>query len=117
MPTERRTRATILLPAPTNLGQFLLLDKILTGLTRACGGVTVSSHLPSVFDGWWIDDTTGNTARDENVVIMADAPAPSTNLVVYLERLKRQCQMDFNQDIVWVTINQIERIATDDGVR
>lgn len=116
MPAEQRTRITILLPAPTDLGQFLLLDKILTGLARVCGGVTVSSRLPAVFDGIWIDDSN-QTVADANVIILADAPTGLQNLTAYLERLKLHCQMDFNQDIAWVTTNPVERITTDDFVK
>ena len=116
MPTESRTRITLLLPAPTNLDQFLLVDKILTGLVQVCGGVTVSTYLPPVFAGMWIDDAN-QTIKDDNILIVADAPTPLQNLTTYLERVKLQCQQDFNQDIIWVTTHVVERITTDDFVR
>ena len=43
MPIERRSRITLLLPAPTDLPEFLLLDDVLTELIQLCGGITVSS--------------------------------------------------------------------------
>ncbi len=116
MPVEQRLRITIILPAPTDLGHFLLLEKILTGLARVCGGVTVSPRLPSAFEGRWIDDAS-QTIEDESVLIMADAPSGSQRITAYLETLKRHCQMDFNQAVVWVTTHPVERITTDDGVR
>jgi len=117
MPAEQRIRITLLLPAPTNLGQFLLTDKIVTGLVRVCGGTTVSSYLPAVFDGFWIDETTDQTVKDANMLILADAPASLANLAAYLDKVKLQCQMDFQQDIIWITTHTIERIITDDYVQ
>ena len=37
-------------------------------------------------------------------------------LLAYLDRLKMRCQQDFGQDIVWLTINPVDRIATADYV-
>ena len=118
MPIERRSRITLLLPAPTDLPEFLLLDDVLTELIQLCGGVTVSSVAPSAFDGWWVDDA-GRTVKDANILIFADVNAApdSAALLAYLDRLKMRCQHDFGQDIVWLTINPIDRIATADYVR
>jgi hypothetical protein len=51
MPIERRSRITLLLPAATDLPEFLLVEDVLTELIQLCGGITVSSFGPSAFDG------------------------------------------------------------------
>ena len=119
MPTEIRTRITLLLPAPTTYPQYLLVDTILTGLTQVCGGVTVSSDIPTVFTGWWWDMTARQVQHDANLLIIADAPVGirSPSLTLYLDSLKRRAQQDFAQDVIWVTIHQVERIATDDYIK
>ena len=117
MPIERRSRITLLLPAPTDLPEFMLLDDVLTELIQLCSGITVSSVVPSAFAGWWVDDA-GRTVKDANVLIFADVNAArdSAALLAYLDRLKMRCQQDFGQDIVWLTINPVDRIATADYV-
>lgn len=118
MPVERRSRITLLLPAPNDLPEFLLLDDVLTELLQLCGGVSVSSLSPAVLDGWWLDE--GNrTVTDANVLIVADVNATrgSAALLAYLDRLKLRCQQDFRQDIVWLTVNPVDRITTGDFVR
>ncbi len=118
MPIERRSRITLLLPAPADLPEFLLLDDVLTELIQLCGGITVSSLGPSAFDGWWVD-VAGRTVKDANVLILADVNAPpdASALLAYLDQLKMRCQQDFGQDIVWLTINPVDRITTADYVR
>lgn len=118
MPVERRSRITLLLPAPSDLPEFLLLDDVLSELIELCGGVTVSSLAPSVFDGWWVDEAD-RTVKDANVLIFADVNAApdSAALLAYLDRLKARCQQDFRQDIVWLTINPVDRVTTVDFVR
>jgi len=118
MPVERRSRLTLLLPAPIDLPEFLLLDDVLTELIQLCGGVTVSAIVPSVFDGWWMD-AAERTVKDANVLISADINAmpDSAALLAYLDRLKVRCQEDFRQDIVWLTTNPVDRVATGDFVR
>jgi hypothetical protein len=95
---EARSRISLLLPAPSSQPEFLLLNDVLDELIGLCGGVTVSSIAPSVFDGWWID---------------GDANA----LRAYLQRLKIRCQHDFHQEIVWIVHHPIERISEGDGNR
>ena len=117
MPEEERSR--ILLPAPTTLAQFLLLNDVVSEFVEFCGGATVSSSFPSVFDGWWVDQAQNPPVNDANVLIFGDAlqerNAPA--LVTYLERLKRDCQHVFAQDIVWITVHGVVRITTGDYVR
>ncbi len=115
MPRETRSRITILLPAPTAEAHFALLDRIITQVIQFCGGATVSSLQPVVFDGWWIDGA-GQTVPDANVMIIGDAPVDldSQPLEMYLDDLKRRCQHDFNQDIVWITVMPVHRITTGD---
>ena len=64
-------------------------------------------------------DDEGRTVKDANVLIFADVNATpdSAALLAYLDRLRRRCQQDFGQDIVWLTINPIDRITTADYVR
>jgi hypothetical protein len=105
------------LPSPTTQPEFLLLNDVITELIDFAHGATVSSLNPPVFDGWWLDQ--GRSIQDANVMIIADVAAEPDvpALIAYLDRLKRRCQHDFDQDIVWLTVHPIDRIATDDRVR
>jgi hypothetical protein len=67
---ERRSRITLLLPAPTTQPEYLALDDVLTQLIRLCGGVTTTPLYPSAISGWWIDGL-GATVEDANVLILA----------------------------------------------
>ena len=87
MPLELRSRITLLLPAPMTLPQHFLVEGILTSLIDVCGGITVSSDLPPAFRGSWIK-------RDG--------------------RLKLRSQQAFNQDLVWVTVHEVQRITAYD---
>jgi hypothetical protein len=122
LPLESRTRITLILPIPDSLGQFFLLDEVITNLTELCGGVTTSPIFPephhdSAFHGWWHDTRHGGVVNDANVLLMADAPLLGSNLALqsYLDTLKLRCQEDFRQDIVWITIHAVDRIAGHDG--
>jgi hypothetical protein len=59
------------------------------------------------------------TVKDAKVLILADVNAPpdSSALLAYLDQLKMRCQQDLGQDIVWLTINPVDRITTADCVR
>src|SRR5437870_425607 len=116
MPLESRTRITLLLPAPKTYPQYLLVDKVLSDLVQICGGVTLSSDIPAVFRGRWYDAHMFATVTDELLLIFADVPVPSdsTNLTYYLDRLKLRAQREFTEDIIWITIHDVRRIATDD---
>jgi hypothetical protein len=117
MATETRTRITVLLPAPKTLAQYLLVDKVLTDLVLVCGGVTFSNDIPPVFFGRWKDDSQ-KTIQDDILFIVGDIFVNirySQNLIDYLERLKLRAQQDFNQDIIWITINEVFRVSTHDN--
>ncbi len=111
---ETRTRITLLLPAPTTLAQHYLVTDVFTELTQVCGGLTASSDIPPVFGGWWYDSV--QVVEDKILLIFADAPTVSTDpdLLKYLDGLKQQCQDDFVQDIIWITIEEINRITAGD---
>ena len=119
MPVESRTRITLFLPAPSTLGRYLLADAVLSELVQICGGVTASLEVPSVFMGRWFDASAQQTREDANVMVLADAPVPPERpgLVEYLETLKLRCQQDFVQDVIWMTIHGVGRIAANDYVR
>lgn len=116
MAVEARTRVALLLPAPTTEAQYFLLDAILTELIQICGGVTFSPVFPPLFAGRWFDEYEGQTKEDANLLIFADAPvsADEPSLLEYLNGLKWTCQRDFNQDVVWVTLHAVQRVATYD---
>jgi hypothetical protein len=118
MSVENRTRITMLLPAPTSLSQFLLIDEVVTHLLGTCGGITLSSDLPPAFSGVWVDDTQV-TQWESNLLIIADAPVSigDADFALYLDRLKERAQRDFGQDIIWITIHPVSRVATSDFVR
>lgn len=118
MPVESSTRITLWLPTPTTLPQWYLVDGILTELIRTCHGATMSSDIPPVFDGFWVDSNQ-RTQQDANILIVADAPVPlgDAALAIYLDRLKPRCQRLFDQDIVWITVHLVNRVATEDYVR
>lgn len=114
---EVRTRITLLLSAPTTLPQHFLVNDIVTGLIAACGGVTVSSVLPAVFTGSWIDEH-GLQHDDDNLLILADAQVSlgEPSLIAALRRrLKRRCEENFDQKLVWVTAHEIHRITRNDN--
>jgi hypothetical protein len=46
-----------------------------------------------------------------------NAPPDASALLAYLDQLKMRCQQDLGQDIVWLTINPVDRITTADCVR
>jgi len=100
------------------LPQWYLVDEILTDLIQACGGATMSSDIPPVFDGFWVDSNQ-RTQHDTNILIVADAPVPlgDADLAIYLDRLKPRCQQLFDQDIVWITAHPVNRVITDDYTR
>lgn len=117
MAIQTRTRITVLLPTPQTLTQYLLVDKVLTDLVLVCGGVTFSNDIPAVFFGRWKNDTSQRTIQDDILLIFGDAPVNrvySGNLLYYLDRLKLHAQQDFNQDIIWITIDEVWRVSTHD---
>jgi hypothetical protein len=124
---ETRTRITLLLPAPSTLPQFFLLDQVLDQLIAVCGGVTTSptsgpslaAYDSSLFAGRWFDAHTGETVSDANVFIFGDAPLLPDDPVLheYLDSLKVACQQDFEQDIIWITLHAVDRIADNDYLR
>ena len=95
------------------------MDAVLSELVQICGGVTASLEVPSVFMGRWFDASAQQTREDANVMVLADAPVPPERpgLVEYLETLKLRCQQDFVQDVIWMTIHGVGRIAANDYVR
>jgi len=123
MPLEIRARITLLLPQPTTRRQHRFIDLVVSNFIRICGGVTLTlkglpTGLPSIFSGWWLDENQ-QIKGDAILLIFADAPVSlqSPALIAHLERLKLGCQRAFDQDIVWTTIHQVERIATHDFLR
>jgi len=116
MPRAVLTRITLLLPAPTTLPQHYLVGDVITDLIQICGGATISSQLPPVFDGWW-DDRSGQPPQHDSILlILADAPLAldDPDLWRYLDGLKLACQVDFGQNLIWVTVHRVDRIATYD---
>ena len=115
MPLELRSRITLLLPAPMTLPQHFLVEGILTSLIDVCGGITVSSDLPPAFRGSWIK-RDGRKVDDTNLLVLVDAPVSpdEPGLLSYLERLKLRSQQAFNQDLVWVTVHEVQRITAYD---
>ena len=118
MPLETRTRITLLLPAPKTYPQYLLVDQVLTDLIRVCGGVSHSTDIPALFRGRWVDTQTQTTQHDDLLLIFGDVHVPfhSPNLAHFLDRLKVRAQRDFAQEIIWVTLHNVFRVATDDRI-
>lgn len=119
MPLESRSRITLLFPAPESAAEFALLDSVFTELIRFCGGVTASLPPPRpVFNGWWIDGQ-GVPRPDANIVIFADTTRQQNDqeLLDYLDRLKARCQRELQEDIIWITVAPVTRIATADFTR
>lgn len=116
MPLETRTRITLLLPVPTMYPLYLLVDQVLTDLILLCGGVTHSPDIPATFHGRWYDTNAHATKHDDLMLLLGDVHAPlrSQNLASFLDRLKHRCQRDFSQDIIWITVHEVQRVATDD---
>jgi hypothetical protein len=121
MPIESRTRITLILPLPFLLREFFLLNAVLTDLTQLCGGISTTSMFwhpgkDPVIQGWWYDSNKRKTVEDSNVLVFGDVLLSATDdlLQDYLDHLKATCQEDFEQDIVWITLHQVERITTAD---
>lgn len=87
MPRAVLTRITLLLPAPTTLPQHYLVGDVITDLIQICGGATISSQ-----------------------ALALDDP----DLSRYLDGLKLACQVDFGQNLIWVTVHRVDRIAAYD---
>jgi len=119
MPQETRTRVTLLLPKPESPAEFLLVDDVLTELIHLCGGITMSAEMPPMFNGKWINSLDGQVVSDEIWMIIADFAVPSSapSLAAYLDRVKRDCQTGLDEEIIWITTEDIKRINTDDFVR
>ena len=124
MALETRTRITILVPSPTTAAQIIVLNDALDELIAFCGGITTthtSGQTPAAYDsplfaGCWFDTKTNNVVQDGNVYIFGDAPLPvrDHDLQGYLEVLKVEWQQKFEQDIIWIIIHEVQRVANDD---
>lgn len=120
MPQEARSRITLLLPAPSTLAQFLLVNDIISEIVGVCRGATVSQNFPPIFDGWWMPHGGGALpGHDAIVLILGDllAPPESPALLTYLDNLKMRCQTIFQEEIIWITVHGVTRINTGDFVR
>jgi hypothetical protein len=113
-----------MLPRPTNDDQLVALHSTLDELMRLCGGITTSivpelnAMDKSVFQGRWVDQKTNETFNEEAIMVVADAPPgpEDDDLCEYLEALKIKCQHDFEQRIIWLTVQPVDRIASHDYV-
>jgi hypothetical protein len=97
---------------------FLYVDEIIKELLDVCDGVTASLDIPSVFHGEWMRDSF-TKVTDDILYIFTDAPfslddADLPNWLAWLEDLKLRCQEIFDQDIIWMTLQRVERISADD---
>jgi len=115
MPRQTLTRITLFLPAPSTLRQHYLIDDVITDLVEFCKGATTSQQIPPVVSGYWLN-LHGLVEEDQNVLIIADAEQDidDANLNSFFENLKFIAQIDFNQDLIWITLHKVERVATDD---
>lgn len=117
---EARARITLLLPTPATVPQFFLVDSLLDQLTAFCGGVTTSPIVPpqyqASFSGRWFDTQTGQTVTDANVFVFGDAliAHDAPELRAFLAKVKLASQREFEQDIIWITVNPLERIVDGD---
>jgi len=121
MTVERRSRVTLLLPAPTTPEDFRAVDSILTDLiaVEGGGGATATLQNPPVVEGWWYDAVPREVVRDANMLVFADvrAAVDSPALIAFLEALKLRAQRQMRQEIIWVTLHEIHRVATHDRER
>jgi len=116
MPRQSLTRITAILPVPTNLGGYLVVDEFISDLVQFCGGATVTSQFPSAIHGRWFDPSAQKVLEEDTILILADTPVPinSSDLQAYLDIFKLHAQEDLYQDIIWITLHQVERIITHD---
>ena len=114
--TENRTRITLFLPAPTKPEHHKLINRAFTRLIKICQGFTSSTRAPSSFEGVWFDSTTNQLVVDQIVLILADAPFSmfDTDFLNRLKRMKLKLQRDFDQQIIWLTVQSVERISAND---
>jgi hypothetical protein len=119
MRLEKLTRILIILPAPTTFDAFMFVDDVVGELLHICDGVTVSLDIPPVFWGQWINRQTRHKVPDESMLVFSDAPfslddADLDDWIDWLEDLKTWCQEKFNQSIIWMTLQRVDRIAAYD---
>jgi hypothetical protein len=119
MAREMRTRILILLPFPKTMPDFFTVLDVLEDLERTSGGVTRTDYfMPEVW-GQWFDDTRGAHVEDDLVFIISDDAAPlrDPHLESDLTQMKLDLQAAFDQDIVWITMHEVTRIAAHDYVK
>lgn len=119
MANESRTRIFMLLPIPKTLPEYYAVMTVLDGLEHACGGVTRTDYYAPEVWGWWFDHAQGRRVDDDLVLIIADHPSFITDpkITMHLEQIKLYAQFALGQDIVWITISEVSRIATHDYVK
>lgn len=80
------------------------------------GNVRVSGLDSTVFAEYFEDAVSSVVCREENLLIISDAQLPpdDRSLLGYLDALKLACQRDFNDEPVWLTLTEIQRVTTYD---
>jgi hypothetical protein len=119
MGIESRTRILILLPIPKTLPQFFDVLNVLDELEQVAGGATRTDYyVPEVW-GQWFDMAQGERVEDDLLLIIADHPSSVTDphITSHLEQIKLDAQIALGEDIVWITIHGVMRIAAHDYVK
>lgn len=113
---EQLTRLNIVLPAPLLLSDFYLVNNLVDDLVSFCGGATSTLAIPPVINGIWYDHNLGHTVDDLNMLVIADTPLSidDPDLASFLEDLKFVAQIDFQQDLIWLTLHSIQRVTIAD---
>jgi len=115
MPPQPLTRITILLPFPTTLEQYFVVNDVVESLAKFSGGVTSSLESEPQFRGSWYDEEDEEIKGDLNLLLFSDAPlAVNSELISYLEELKLDCQYRLQEKIIWITLHNVDRIVEGD---
>jgi hypothetical protein len=82
------------------------------------GGATFSSQEPASFFGMW-KDNNGEVEDAKRLLVIADAPLPLDDplLLAYLDYTKIRCQRELGEQIIWMMVQSLFRISTNDNVR
>ena len=103
------TRITIFVPITRQSKRYI--DHFLRKLSGDFGGFTISrySFRDSVFLGGWVNKN--KLIKDNVALLMVDTSKTRQKVKPYLRLLKLEMEKKFKEELVWITTQNIERIA------
>ena len=115
------TRVTILFPPPHGMDEHRFvtdsIKRLMTydGLAKAMANIKNHPSLMQMFDL----TPEGELTWDDGVMLIVDLSLPHWHpgLRILLEELKLRFQQQFGKLIIWMTVQEVDRITAHDGVR